>query len=290
MEGGPSHLDLLDLKPEAPKEIRGPYRPIDTSVPGVQISELFPHFARQLHRCTLVRSVCHDQTVHDPAVYQMLTGYRHVSTAGGLKVEADDVPHMAAAFQRALTVHGAMPPAIELPETMHMEGRILPGQNAGFLGASWDPLRVRLSPQGEVSQPEFQLRPDVTFDRYADARIWPQYCTSKRENGPSLTSPQVSMRELGMKSATKLIVSRRSKSFAVRKWGMLFRSMPNQGRPGKPMGCIVMVSRRYLRVDSSKPVLDLSRSIGGERIRTGRMEKVLDRRTTLGTRTGIISR
>lgn len=165
MDGGPSHIDLFDLKPQAPREIRGPYQPIATSLPGLQIGELAPRLARQMHRMTLIRSVCHEQTVHDPAVYQMLTGYRHVSTAGGLKVESDDVPHMAAAFGCADSTPAAMPKVIELPETMHMEGRILPGQNAGFLGTSFDPFRVGLSPAGQISQPEFQLNQGLSLDR-----------------------------------------------------------------------------------------------------------------------------
>ncbi len=165
MDGGPSHIDLLDLKPRAPREIRGPYHPISTSVGGLEIGELCPRLAQQMHRMTLIRSVCHEQTVHDPAVYQMLTGYRHVSTAGGLKVEADDVPHMAAAFGCVDPSPAAMPKVIELPETMHMEGRILPGQSAGFLGSSFDPFRVRLSPAGQISQPEFQLRQELSIER-----------------------------------------------------------------------------------------------------------------------------
>ncbi len=165
MDGGPSHIDLFDLKPQAPAEIRGPYQRIETSVTGLQIGELCPKLARQMHRLTLIRSVCHEQTVHDPAVYQMLTGYPHISTAGGLKVEADDMPHMAAAFGCVDPTVVAMPKVIELPETMHMEGRVLPGQNAGFLGTSWDPFRVRISPAGQISQPEFQLDRAMSVDR-----------------------------------------------------------------------------------------------------------------------------
>ncbi|MDB5386067.1 MAG: hypothetical protein JWM11_1713 [Planctomycetaceae bacterium] len=165
LDGGPSHIDLLDMKPGAPREIRGPYSPITSTVPGLQVCEHLPNLARQMHLCTLIRSVCHEQTVHDPAVYQMLTGYRHISTAGGLKVEADDVPHMAAAFSRVNPIRAAMPAAIELPETMHMDGRVLPGQNGGFLGVSYDPFRVRMSIKGEVGQPEFLLRSDIATDR-----------------------------------------------------------------------------------------------------------------------------
>src|SRR5436305_14882418 len=76
MDGGPSHIDLWDLKPDAPAEVRGPFRPISTSVPGVHVCEHLPLTARQMHRLTQVRSVVHGETAHDPAVYQMLSGRR----------------------------------------------------------------------------------------------------------------------------------------------------------------------------------------------------------------------
>src|SRR5207244_3051850 len=109
MDGGPSHLDLGDLKPDAPAEIRGPFRPVATSVPGVRVSELLPHPARQMHLLAQVRSVRHAETVHDPAVYQMLTGRRHVSSAGGLTVQPTDMPQMGAAFGRADRTPAVMP-------------------------------------------------------------------------------------------------------------------------------------------------------------------------------------
>src|SRR5947209_6497053 len=59
LNGGPSHLDMWDLKPNAPAEIRGEFKPIPTNVPGVQFSEHLPKLARQMHRVTLVRSVHH---------------------------------------------------------------------------------------------------------------------------------------------------------------------------------------------------------------------------------------
>lgn len=170
LDGGASHIDLLDLKPEAPAEVRGPYRPIASTVPGVEIGELLPHIARQMHHAVLVRSMRHAETVHDPAVYQMLTGYKHPSNAGGLKVEETDLPHMASAFERACAVTGpapgGMPRAIELPETMHMQGRILPGQNAGVLGQAFDPFRVRVEPNGIVTPPPFARAPEIADTRY----------------------------------------------------------------------------------------------------------------------------
>src|SRR5207249_8783142 len=76
LDGGPSHLDMWDMKPEAPAEIRGEFRPIATTVPGVRLCEHLPRLARQMHRCTLVRSVTHSvNNNHGSAVYTALTGH-----------------------------------------------------------------------------------------------------------------------------------------------------------------------------------------------------------------------
>ncbi|HUY88285.1 MAG TPA: DUF1501 domain-containing protein [Pirellulales bacterium] len=71
--GGPSHIDMFDLKPEAPVEIRGEFRPIDTSVPGVQICEHMPRIAKLMHRTTLIRTLSHGYNSHNP--YAVLTGF-----------------------------------------------------------------------------------------------------------------------------------------------------------------------------------------------------------------------
>lgn len=165
LDGGPSHLDLFDLKPDAPAEIRGPYRPIATSVPGLTIGELLPRVAQQAHRLVQVRSVRHDEGVHDPAVYQMLTGYKHISSAGGLKVEPTDLPHIGGALLRADRTPAAMPKVIQLPEIMKMEARVLPGQNGGILGPSFDPFLVEVSMNGVVQKPQLRRADGVSLDR-----------------------------------------------------------------------------------------------------------------------------
>jgi hypothetical protein len=167
MDGGPSHIDLWDLKPAAPAEVRGPFRPIATSVPGINVSEHVPLTARQMHRLAQVRSVRHEETVHDPAVYQMLTGRKHSSSAGGLTVQPTDFPQLGTAFGKVDRAPAAMPKVIELPETMKMEGRILPGQNAGLLGATHDPFRIQVTAEAEVVPPDFGLRADTPPARLA---------------------------------------------------------------------------------------------------------------------------
>lgn len=167
MDGGPSHIDLWDMKPDASPEIRGPWQPIATSVPGIQVSELMPLTARQMHHLVQVRSVCHQETVHDPAVYQMLTGYKHQSSAGDLKVDASDFPQLGTAFARVDRVPAVMPKVIELPETMKMSARVLPGQNAGFLGGSYDPFRVEITREARLIKPDLRPYQQVTSARLA---------------------------------------------------------------------------------------------------------------------------
>src|SRR5262249_23310966 len=75
LNGGPSHLDMWDMKPTAPAEIRGEFRPIASSLAGVQFSEHLPRLARHMHRATLVRSMHHSvNNAHNAAVYVGLTG------------------------------------------------------------------------------------------------------------------------------------------------------------------------------------------------------------------------
>ena len=153
MDGGPSHIDMFDLKPDAPAEIRGPCTPIQTSVAGITMGEYLPRVARQMHHLAQIRSVTHEDVPHDQAVYRMLTGYRHNIRAGGLKVAETDHPHMASSFYRADQASSTLPSSIEIPEPMRIDARMLPGQNAGRLGARWNPFPVHVTPGGDVVPP-----------------------------------------------------------------------------------------------------------------------------------------
>src|SRR5262249_33187768 len=114
--------------------------------------------------------VRHTDAIHDPAVYLTLTGKRHPTPLGGLRVSPDDAPHAGALFAKLVSgTGGSHPPLanqwVELPETMKMEGRTLPGQNGGFLGPSADPFRCEVTPTGEVVPPTLGLPEGVDGDR-----------------------------------------------------------------------------------------------------------------------------
>ena len=77
MWGGPAHQDLWDLKPEAPQNVRGEFKPIPTNVPGIQVGELLPKIAQHADKLALVRSVTHTDNNHSTGAHWMLTGHKH---------------------------------------------------------------------------------------------------------------------------------------------------------------------------------------------------------------------
>src|SRR5438477_3181933 len=72
--GGPSHLDTLDMKPDAPAEVRGEFKPVPTSVPGLHVSEHLPHLSQVMHKVAVIRSMHHGNRLHDSASTEVLTG------------------------------------------------------------------------------------------------------------------------------------------------------------------------------------------------------------------------
>jgi Protein of unknown function (DUF1501) len=138
--GGQSQLDTWDPKPDAPEEIRGAFRPIATSVPGLHVCEHMPHLARLAHLYTVVRSVSHDDLDHGTACYLALTGRNHALKSANPPPKPDDHPTYGAVVRR-------LRPAGRLPyAAVHVNGPVLaplipaPGQYAGILGPSCEPL------------------------------------------------------------------------------------------------------------------------------------------------------
>jgi len=131
--GGPGHLDTWDLKPDAPDEIRGPFRPIQTNVPGIQISEHFPRMARMANQFSIVRSVYHDESpVHE-------TGHQLLQT-GFLSRGAEERPHFGAALAKLRGGREGSPPWVVLPRPIGNTGvSVSHGQGSGYLGCKYDP-------------------------------------------------------------------------------------------------------------------------------------------------------
>jgi hypothetical protein len=171
LNGGPSHLDMWDPKPEAPAEIRGEFKPIPTSVPGVFFGEHLPKFARQMHRCTLIRSAHHSvNNAHAAAVYCALTGHDRGEIGGGAR--PDDYPAIGSVVGLQRPPHGAVVPHVLLPFVTKegAGGPPQPGFFGGWLGKPHDPLIILKDPNAaDFGLPELTLGPDIDPDRF-DAR------------------------------------------------------------------------------------------------------------------------
>jgi uncharacterized protein (DUF1501 family) len=175
--GGPSQLDTWDLKPDAPEAIRGPFRPIATNVPGIQIGEHFPRMAKQAQRFALVRSLHHEEApIHETGQQMMQTG--HVFRGG------QEYPHYGAVLSHRLgaRVEG-MPPFVVLPSALGSTGvSVSHGQGAGSLGSAHEPFVLQADParwhgQGSIDAVDSAHRacdaggrPHPAFDHLFNAR------------------------------------------------------------------------------------------------------------------------
>jgi hypothetical protein len=132
--GGPGQLDTWDLKPDAPAEVRGPFRPIKTNVPGVEICEHFPHMARMADKYAIVRSVHHEEApIHE-------TGHQLMQT-GRLFRRGVEWPHYGAALSRLRPTGGPLPRWVVVPGPIGNTGvSVSHGQTAGFLSANHGPF------------------------------------------------------------------------------------------------------------------------------------------------------
>lgn len=156
MWGGPSQLDTLDLKPSAPAEVRGEFRPVSTATPGLQICEHFRHLAALSERIAVVRSLCHDDPAHLSSAHTTLTGsLPPVNKSDDEPPSRRDSPHVSVVAAEYHPAAPGMPGSVMLPwKTLHpaAPGGVAPGQTGGWLGSRRDPLLVT----GDPAQPNWQ--------------------------------------------------------------------------------------------------------------------------------------
>ena len=159
--GGPSQLDTFDMKPNAPAEIRGPYKPIKTNVPGIEISEIFPRMARHADKWSLVRTLYHTAAaVHDTGHQMMQTGRLF---QGGLKH-----PHVGCVLGKLRGPKGDVPAHVLLPRPIGNTGGNMPhGQDAGYLGKAHDPFVLNADP----SEPNFKVPDMLPPDYISSVRV-----------------------------------------------------------------------------------------------------------------------
>jgi Protein of unknown function (DUF1501) len=144
--GGPSQLDTFDLKPEAPDECRGEFRPIHTSASGVQICEHLPKLAQQMHHWALIRSMSCNPGFGDHrfAAQGLLAGVDELPPGAGLAASRHDWPSLCAGVEYFRKSANGLPASVVLPkEMLDTATGLYPAQNAGLMGAKFDPFQVR---------------------------------------------------------------------------------------------------------------------------------------------------
>lgn len=168
--GGPSQIDLWDMKPAAPIEVRGEFQPIDTTVPGVQICEHLPQLARQMDKICLLRSMTHRMNVHGPACSEIFSGREYFGPPTTDQATPQDWPSLSAMTMRFGKPHNGLPPSIVLPWYLQFPGQSLKiaGQSGGRMGERYNAFLV----QGDLKQgvfeiPGMRMFDDVPLDRLA---------------------------------------------------------------------------------------------------------------------------
>lgn len=150
LSGGPPQHETFDPKPAAPIEIRGPFLPIATSVPGLQFSELLPLSAARADRMCVIRSMTTGIHSHSTSGAFMLTGHEPTSVAESVPPSAQDWPSLAGAVGALRAAERSPLDAVILPEPIFNNPAIpWPGQNGGFMGAAWHPHILRCDPSQE---------------------------------------------------------------------------------------------------------------------------------------------
>jgi len=178
LQGGPSHLDLWDPKPDTPDNVRSVFKPIDTKTNGLQVMETMPKFAQVTDKCTLIRSMSYTPIGlfnHTAAIYQMLTGYTadKVSPSGQLEPPSPkDFPNVGSNIIRIKPPTEPMLPFVMLPRPLQESNVVGKAGTAGFLGRAYDPYY--LYPTGDdmdmekmnrIVVDDLNLRPEVSSAR-----------------------------------------------------------------------------------------------------------------------------
>jgi hypothetical protein len=174
LTGAPSHIDMFDMKPEASAEIRGEFRPIATTVPGIQVCEHMPQLASRAHKWAVVRSLSHGDNSHLPATHHTLTG-RPMPLRRGSDLDnvlsRRDAPCYAAGLNSLRPRSDGVPSGVTVPNPL-IEGPLTwPGQHAGFLGTGHDPWQIAQDPNAPNFRVEsLNLPVGVGLERLRDRR------------------------------------------------------------------------------------------------------------------------
>ena len=168
--GGPSHIDMFDMKPDAPEAVRGSHKPASTCADGIAISEHLPRTAKVMDKVTLIRSMHHHMNNHNPASYYALTGHAPPVDDITLRDNPELYPAYGSVVDRLSPGSDEMPTFVALPWVIG-DGTITPGQGGSFLGKMHDPLWVTQDPnKADFKLPELSLPANLSYERLMHRR------------------------------------------------------------------------------------------------------------------------
>lgn len=169
--GGPSQVDILDMKPDSPKEYRSPHAQIRTTCPDIEICEHLPRMAKHMDKCTVVRTLHHKMKNHNSAGYYALTGHAPPSDDQRLRDLPDLYPAYGSVVSKfAPNTDNGMPTFVSYPHVIS-DGSRTPGQHASFLGKKYDPLFIPKDPnKDDFKLPELSLPEGLSLDRIQSRR------------------------------------------------------------------------------------------------------------------------
>ena len=167
LQGGCAHQDTWDLKPNAPVEFRGEFKPISTSVPGYQCSEHLPLLAQRIHDFNVLRSVYHATPSHEAGIHWVLTGYNYVGANTTTK-NRNDKPSMGSIVAKVRGANEAgLPPYVCIPDKGQLGDRVRYAA-AHFLGLAYDPFESGMPPSNAKSP--FAMPPNLSLSKAVDLR------------------------------------------------------------------------------------------------------------------------
>lgn len=164
LAGGPSHVDMYDLKPNAPAEVRGPFAPLDTNLPGWQVCELLPRHCRVANHLAVVQSIHHDLSVHDDASHWLQTGWPLLN-ARARGQQNPSQGSVVAALRGSL--QPGVPAYVCIPEDYRRHMGFY--ETSAFLSSRFNAVNGGGDPSlGNYRPPDFSLPPSLTWDRLED--------------------------------------------------------------------------------------------------------------------------
>ncbi len=169
--GGPAQHETFDMKPNAPDNVRGEFKPIATKIPGIHICEHLPKLAGITDKYSIIRSATHKNRIHNPGSYYMLSGRKPDRDVVEFPAKRGDWPAVGSVLAKLRPGEHSVPPYVVLPVFANDVNIPTPGQHAGFLGAAHDPLVLSGDPNTRAfGVPALAPRPELTIERIEGRR------------------------------------------------------------------------------------------------------------------------